>query len=58
MSRVEIDGFVQPAPAPKFSRTAATAGAVGDFGADTESVLIELGYTTDKLDEMRNNGAI
>jgi len=55
---VEIDGFVQPAPAPKFSRTAAVAGQVGRFGEDTESVLTELGYTSDKLDEMRRNDAI
>jgi len=55
---VDIDGFVQPAPAPKFSQTAASAGRVGDFGADTESVLVELGYTADKLEKMRSTGAI
>jgi len=55
---VEIDGFVQPAPAPKFSQTVASAGRVGDFGAETESVLKELGYTAEKLDKMRGIGAI
>jgi len=43
---------------PKFSQTAASAGRVGDFGADTESVLAELGYSTDKLEKMRSAGAI
>jgi len=55
---VEIDGFVQPAPAPKFSQTAASAGRVGDAGADTDSVLTELGYSAEKLEEMRGSGAI
>jgi len=55
---VEIDGYVQPAPAPKFSQTMVSAGRVGEFGADTESILGELGYTADKMDQMRRNGAI
>lgn len=55
---VEIDGFVQPAPAPKFSQTAASAGRVSTVGADTESVLAELGYSAEMLREIREAGAI
>jgi len=55
---VEIDGFVQPAPAPKFSQTAANAGCVGDFGADTDLVLSKVGYSDEKLAAMKEAGAI
>jgi len=55
---VELDGFVQPAPAPKFNRTPAGAGRVGDAGADTDSILENLGYADDKIRKMREDGAI
>jgi len=55
---VEIDGFVQPAPAPKFSETAANAGRVGDVGAETDAVLSDLGYSGEKLAAMKEAGAI
>jgi len=55
---VEIDGYMQPAPAPKFSQTSAHAGAVGDTGADTVAVLSALGYSEERLAKMRETGAI
>jgi len=55
---VEIDGYVQPAPAPKFSKTAGQAGKVCKAGAETEAVLTELGYDSSKINLMRDNGAI
>jgi alpha-methylacyl-CoA racemase len=42
----EIDGVVQPAPAPRFSRTpAAVQGGPAKPGADTEKVLLEWGIS-------------
>jgi len=55
---VEVDGFVQPAPAPKFSKTGAQAGRVGEFGADTIKVLAEIGYSEAKINKLREAGAI
>jgi len=40
---VEIDGVVQPSPAPRFSRTKPTAGVPALPGAHTDVVLSELG---------------
>jgi len=55
---VEIDGFLQPSPAPKFSKTTISAGKVGGFGADTEMVLAEAGYSDAKIQQLREAGAI
>jgi len=55
---VEIDGFLQPSPAPKFSKTTISAGKVGNFGADTEMVLAEAGYSDAKIQQLREAGAI
>jgi len=55
---VEIDGFVQPAPAPKFSATPASAGVVHEQGADADTVLREVGYTATAIGRLRDSGAI
>jgi len=55
---VEIDGYVQPAPAPKFSKTKAEAGRVGQLGADTKDILSALGYSKGQLQKMKETGAI
>jgi len=55
---VEIDGYVQPAPAPKFSKTKAEAGKVGQLGADTKDILSALGYSKGQLQKMKETGAI
>jgi len=55
---VEIDGIVQPSPAPKFSQTKPQAGRVSPSGADTDSILSALGYTPEKLQKMKDAGAI
>jgi alpha-methylacyl-CoA racemase len=42
---VKVNGITQPAPAPRFSATpSATCQAVGKVGAETRSLLSELGY--------------
>jgi len=45
-----IDDVPQPAPAPRLSRTPGQAmPARGRQGANTKTILIELGYTTDEV---------
>jgi alpha-methylacyl-CoA racemase len=47
---VDVDGVVQPAPAPRFSRTAVDAPSPpARPGADTLAVLAELGLDGDDL---------
>ena len=49
-----VDGVVQPAPAPRFSRTPSRIrkGASAQ-GADTTAVLRDWGYTAAQIDEWR-----
>jgi alpha-methylacyl-CoA racemase len=55
----EIDGVVQPSPAPRFSRTpAATPRGSAEPGADTHEVLKAAGLSDDEIDELRSSGAI
>lgn len=50
---VQINGITQPAPAPRFSGTpAAPCQPVGVAGADTQSLLGELGLHREKLDRL------
>jgi alpha-methylacyl-CoA racemase len=50
---VEVEGVVQPAPAPRFSRTpAAIRSAAPVPGADFESVLAEAGYSAQEIRTM------
>jgi len=55
---VTIDGYEQPAPAPKFSHTPASAGRVPETGRDTEVVLRANGYSQERIKQMREQGAI
>jgi alpha-methylacyl-CoA racemase len=50
---VPVDGLLQPAPAPRFSRTpgAVRSGAPAR-GADTREVLREAGFRDDEIDEL------
>jgi alpha-methylacyl-CoA racemase len=56
---VEVDGIVQPAPAPRFSRTPGEIrrGPVA-LGADTDSVLLELGRSPEEIDKLRADGVV
>jgi len=52
-----VDGKVQPAPAPRFSRTpAAISGPASDPGADTDAVLADWGI--DDVAVLRDRGAV
>ncbi|WP_319824640.1 CaiB/BaiF CoA-transferase family protein [Thalassovita sp.] len=55
----QVDGVTQVTPAPRFSRSA--PGPVGKPpapGADTETVLAELGYDADTIAGLRDSGTL
>ena len=56
---IEVDGAAHPAPAPRFSRT---PGAVQNPpvkpGADTDTALLEWGFTVDEVAKLKVSGAI
>jgi alpha-methylacyl-CoA racemase len=53
---VELDGVVQPAPAPRFSETPAAMPQAPK--ADAEALLAELGYAPARIAELRATGTI
>ena len=56
---IEVDGLVQPAPAPRFSRTPSTIKhGVRSLGEDTESVLVNIGMNADEIKSLRAKGVI
>jgi len=56
---IEVDGMVQPAPAPRFSRTPSTVRNGGSSpGADTVGVLAEMGFAEQELAALKAAGAI
>ena len=58
-SFVEIDGIVQPAPAPRFSvSNLPTPPPARPPGADTDRVLTDLGYSAERIAELRRRGVI
>ncbi len=58
-THVEADGMVQPAPAPKFSRTAPDTGqTIRPAGVDSVDVLQGAGLTSAEIAAMRADGAL
>jgi alpha-methylacyl-CoA racemase len=56
---IEVDGVVQPAPAPRFGRTPSEVRHGGhDVGQDTGSVLAEMGFGEQELASLRSDGSI
>jgi alpha-methylacyl-CoA racemase len=56
---VEVDGVVQPGPAPRFSRTpGAVAGPPATVGEHTDEVLADWGFSGDDIAKLRSAGAI
>jgi alpha-methylacyl-CoA racemase len=56
---VDVAGSVQPAPAPRFSRTPAAIDRPPQMaGANTDEVLADWGVTPDELAGLRESGAI
>ena len=55
----EVEGVVQPAPAPRFSRTpGGVSGPPVQPGRDTDSVLADFGFDAGELGALRDSGAI
>ncbi|MCX7172739.1 MAG: CaiB/BaiF CoA-transferase family protein [Proteobacteria bacterium] len=55
---IEIEGVVQPAPAPRFSRTPPQVGSPpAAAGQHTEEILADWGLTTDEIKALRSSGA-
>jgi alpha-methylacyl-CoA racemase len=55
----DVGGVTQPAPAPRFSRSVATAPKAAPVaGAHSEAVLLEAGFTRDEIATLRQTGAL
>jgi alpha-methylacyl-CoA racemase len=53
------DGVLQPAPAPRFSRTAPEAGKPPiEAGRDTNTVLAGFGFSAEEIDQLGKDGVI
>lgn len=58
-SYIEVDGVVQPAPAPRFSRTPAqVAHGPHANGQDTQAVLEAMGFAEQEIAALRAAAAI
>jgi alpha-methylacyl-CoA racemase len=56
---VDVDGVIQPAPAPRFSRTPGTvAGGPPAPGRDTEALLAELGTSAEEVARLMGAGVV
>ncbi len=56
---IEIDGVMQNAPAPRFSRSQTdTPHAAHLVGADSESILLDWGFTAAEISELRRMDSI
>jgi alpha-methylacyl-CoA racemase len=55
----ERDGVLQPAPAPRFSRTAVEMGTPPrSVGADTEAVLADFGFSKAEIGQLKDAGVV
>jgi alpha-methylacyl-CoA racemase len=56
---VEVEGVLQAAPAPKFSRTPGEIqGPPPEYGAHSRSALQDWGFSVEELDRMEAQGAL
>ena len=56
---VDVDGVIQPAPAPRFSRTPAEIRRPPPTpGGDTSEVLKDCGFSDDELAQLRKDGIL
>jgi alpha-methylacyl-CoA racemase len=57
-AHVNVEGGWQPAPAPRFSRTAPEVqGAAPEHGSQTDEVLAHAGYSAREIEALRQSGA-
>lgn len=56
---VENDGVVQPAPAPRFSRTPSQIQSAPSVpGSDTDAVLSDWGFSDSEIADLKGSGAV
>lgn len=55
---MEIDGVLQPAPAPKFSRSQPSVGVPPGVGANTDELLRAAGLDEEIIAELKARGAV
>ena len=56
---IDLDGVVQPGPAPRFSRAErAKPTPPREAGADGEAILHELGYSASEIETLRREGTL
>jgi alpha-methylacyl-CoA racemase len=56
---VEVAGIIQPAPAPRFSRTpGAVSSPPAHAGQHTDEALADWGFTPDEITKLREAGAV
>jgi alpha-methylacyl-CoA racemase len=56
---IEVDGVMQPAPAPRFSRSRPEPTRAPDIpGSDTEGLLASWGFSAREVAELREQGAL
>jgi alpha-methylacyl-CoA racemase len=56
---VEIDGMVQPAPAPRFSRTdPKIQSPPPEPGQHTDEALVDWGFTVEEIEKMHKAGVV
>lgn len=56
---IDVEGVKQPAPAPRFSRTAlASPRAASSPGADAVEILRDFGFSDERIAELQRNGII
>lgn len=56
---IEVDGTLQPAPAPRFTRTSTDVpGPVPTPGQDTDAVLESFGFSRDEIRQLRSSRTV
>jgi alpha-methylacyl-CoA racemase len=56
---VDVEGVVQPGPAPRFSRTpAAIQSSPADPGQHTDEALADWGFSSNEIEKLRQAGAV
>jgi alpha-methylacyl-CoA racemase len=56
-SFIEVDGMVQPAPAPRYGETSVPQSRMWRENSDRESLLMELGYSQSEINNLMRRGA-
>lgn len=55
---IEVDGRMQPAPAPRFSGGSVLDHAIPELAADTDAVLAEIGFSNSEMDSLAEAGIV